>query len=293
MSTPRIAFGRLGRPGRGRHGRAARAAWDVLGVLVFALLFFPVYWAVATAFKPGKDIMTFDPVWFPTDVTLQNFADAISRAHFLSSLRNSLVITGSTVAISLLVALLAAVAVGRMRWRGRKAFVLMIIIVQMVPLNVMVIPLYLLLNKAGMTNQLYGVVLTYLAFLLPFTIWTLRGFVINVPVELEEAAMVDGCTRFQAFVRVVLPLILPGLVATSIYAFIQAWNEYVIAYVLLSDSERQTITVWLAAFVSGNQGTQWGALMAGSVLTAVPVVVFFMLIHRRIAAGLLAGAVKG
>jgi N,N'-diacetylchitobiose transport system permease protein len=141
-------------------------------------------------------------------------------------------------------------------------------------------------------NTLSGVIVTYLTFVLPFTIWTLRGFIHGVPRDLEEAAMVDGTTRFGAFVRVLLPLVVPGLVATSIFAFIQAWNEYIMAYVLLSSPEKQTLTVWLASFTT-NRGTAWGPLMAGATLTALPVVVFFLLVQRKIAFGLTAGAVRG
>jgi N,N'-diacetylchitobiose transport system permease protein len=139
---------------------------------------------------------------------------------------------------------------------------------------------------------LSGVIITYMTFVLPFAIWTLRGFILGVPRELEEAAMVDGTTRFGAFVRILLPLVAPGLVATSIFAFIQAWNEYIIAYVLLSSPEKQTLTVWLASFTT-NRGTEWGPLMAGATLTAVPVVIFFLLVQRRIAFGLTSGAVRG
>jgi N,N'-diacetylchitobiose transport system permease protein len=141
-------------------------------------------------------------------------------------------------------------------------------------------------------NKLSGVIVTYLTFVLPFCVWTLRGFILGVPRELEEAAMVDGSTRFGAFVRILLPLVAPGLVATSIFAFIQAWNEYILAYVLLQSPEKQTLTIWLANFTT-QRGTDWGSLMAGATLTALPVVAFFALVHRRIAFGLTAGAVRG
>ena len=162
----------------------------------------------------------------------------------------------------------------------------------MVPLNALIIPLYITLSRVHEVNKLSGVIITYMTFVLPFAIWTLRGFILGVPRELEEAAMVDGTTRFGAFVRILLPLVAPGLVATSIFAFIQAWNEYIIAYVLLSSPEKQTLTVWLASFTT-NRGTEWGPLMAGATLTAVPVVIFFLLVQRRIAFGLTAGAVRG
>jgi len=251
---------------------------------------FPVYWMVATAFKPGNDVLSYSPHWLP-DPTLVNFSDAIGRPYFWDSVKNSLIIVGSVVAASLVLAFLAAVALAKLRFRGRRAFVVVIFAVQMVPLGALIIPLYIMLSRVHQVDTLTGVIVTYVAFVLPFCVWTLRGFVAGVPKELEEAAMVDGSTRFGAFVRIMLPLVAPGLVATSIFAFIQAWNEFIIAYVLLSSQEKQTLTIWLANFTT-NRGTDWGSLMAGATLTAVPVVVFFVLVHRRIAFGLTAGAVK-
>jgi len=261
-------------------------------VLVFVAMFFPVYWMVTTAFKPGRDILRLEPKWFPSPGTLANFGDAIHRPYFWSDVKNSLIVVGVVVAASLLLAFLAAVAIARFRFYGRRAFIVVIIGVQMVPLNALIIPLFLQLARLGQVNKLTGVIITYLTFVLPFTVWTLRGFVMGVPRELEEAAVVDGCTRLGAFRRILLPLIAPGLVATSIFAFIQAWNEYILAYVLLQSPEKQTLTVWLASFTTV-RGTDWGPLMAAATLTALPVVVFFLLVQRRVAFGLTAGAVKG
>jgi N,N'-diacetylchitobiose transport system permease protein len=156
----------------------------------------------------------------------------------------------------------------------------------------LIIPLYILMSRVDQVNKLSGVIAMYLTFVLPFTVWTLRGFLLGIPKELEEAAMVDGTTRFGAFVRILLPLVGPGLVATSIFAFIQAWNEFIIAYVFLQSPEKQTLMVWLASFTS-LRGTEWGPLMAGATLTSIPVVIFFVLVQRRIAFGLTAGAVRG
>ncbi|MFN8148216.1 MAG: carbohydrate ABC transporter permease [Candidatus Nanopelagicales bacterium] len=271
---------------------AGRVAVNITGLVVIVVMAFPVYWLVISSFKPGKDLLTRTPQFFPTHPTLANYADALSRPYFWTSVRNSLIVTVVTVALSLVIAFLAALAVSRMNFRGRTAYVVMIIMVQMVPLTALIISLYLMLNAVHLTDQLVGVIFTYLAFVLPFTIWTLRGFVMNIPPELEEAALVDGCTRMQAFRRIVFPLVAPGLVATSVFAFIQAWNEYVLAYVLLSSQSKQTLTVWLAAFTT-QKGTEWGPLMAASVLTAMPVVIFFLLVQNRMASGLTAGAVKG
>jgi N,N'-diacetylchitobiose transport system permease protein len=276
----------------GRSRRLGSVGWNLLGVLVFLVMIFPVYWMVATAFKTGPDIFSYTPKWFPFPPTLANFGDAIHRQYFWQNVRNSLVVVAVVVTLSLTLAFLAALALAKFRFYGRKAFIVLIIAVQMVPLNALIIPLYIALSRAHQVNKLSGVIITYMTFVLPFTVWTLRGFILGVPRELEEAAMVDGTTRFGAFVRILLPLIGPGLVATSIFAFIQAWNEYIIAYVLLSSPEKQTLTVWLASFTT-NRGTAWGPLMAGATLTALPVVVFFLLVQRRIAFGLTAGAVRG
>jgi N,N'-diacetylchitobiose transport system permease protein len=280
------------RQGPSARRRLGRLGWNAAGIAVFALMIFPVYWMVSTAFKTGPNIFSYSPKWLPIPATLANFGDAIHRQYFWQNVRNSLIVVGVVVVLSLTLAFLAALALAKFRFYGRKAFIVLIIAVQMVPLNALIIPLYITLSRAHQVNKLSGVIITYLTFVLPFTIWTLRGFILGVPRELEEAAMVDGTTRFGAFVRVLLPLVAPGLVATSIFAFIQAWNEYIMAYVLLSSPEKQTLTVWLASFTT-NRGTAWGPLMAGATLTGLPVVTFFLLVQRRIAFGLTAGAVRG
>jgi N,N'-diacetylchitobiose transport system permease protein len=268
-----------------------RLVANVLGLLVFAVMTFPVYWMVATAFKPGRDILRIDPKFIPSPATLANFDDAIHRPYFWDNVKNSIIIVVAVVLLSLAIGFLAAVAIARFNFYGRRAFIVVIIGVQMIPTAAMVIPLYILLARADQVDRLSGVIVTYLTFVLPFTVWTLRGFVMGIPRDLEEAAMVDGCTRFGAFIRVLVPLIAPGLVATSIFAFVQAWNEFIFAYVLLSSQENQTLTVWLASFTT-LRGTDWGPLMAGATLTSLPVVVFFALVQRRVAFGLTAGAVR-
>jgi N,N'-diacetylchitobiose transport system permease protein len=267
-------------------------ALNATALVVFAVMIFPVYWMVTTAFKPGSEIFADTPVWFPWHPTLSNFGDAIHRPHFWASVKNSLIIVSVVVGASLVLAFLAALALAKFRFYGRRAFIVLIIGVQMIPLNALIIPIYLVLSKADQVDKLSGVIVTYMTFVLPFTIWTLRGFMIGVPKDLEEAAQVDGSTRLGAFVRILLPLIGPGLVATSIFAFIQAWNEYIMAYVLLHDPSKQTLTVWLAGFTT-SRGTAWGPLMAGATLTALPVVIFFALVQRKVAFGLTAGAVRG
>jgi len=273
-----------------RQGQAV--LWNALAALVFLVMVFPIYWMIATSFKSGRDILSLTPQWFPIHPTLANYEDAWHKPFFLNAVLNSVQVVGTTVLITLALAFLAAVAIARYNFGGRKAFIVLVIGVQMVPLNALIIPIYLLLDGAGQTDRLPGVVVTYLAFVLPFVIWTLRGFIANVPIDLEEQAMIDGCSRGGAFLRILLPLVAPGLVATAIYALIQAWHAYIVAYVLLPTNENQTLTVWLAGFTT-NHGPQWGPLMAAATLTSLPVVAFFIVIQKRVVANLSAGAVKG
>ncbi|MFG2969984.1 MULTISPECIES: carbohydrate ABC transporter permease [unclassified Streptomyces] len=271
--------------------KGSRRGWNLLGLLVFVTVGFPVYWMLNTAFKPAKDAIDPDPSLLPTGITLSNFRRALDIADFWGPVGRSLIVSLSVVVIGMVIGLLAALAISRFAFRGRKVVIVGILAVQMIPLVAMIIPVFLLLNDLDQYDKLSGLVITYLTFILPFTVWTLRGFIVNIPKELEEAAMVDGCSRTGAFVRVVFPLLAPGMVATSVYAFIQAWNEYLYALMLLSQ-EHQTATVWLANFTT-KHGTEYAPMMAGSTMMAVPIVVLFLLVQRKMAAGLTAGAVKG
>ena len=194
--------------------------------------------------------------------------------------------------IAIAAAFFAAVAVARTNFRGRRAYIVLIIVIQMIPQTALIIPLFVLLSRVHQQNQLVGVTFTYLAFVLPFSVWTLRGFIANIPKDLEDAAMIDGCSRVSAFMRVTFPLIAPGLVATAIFAFIQAWNEFTFAYVIIQDNSKETATVWLASFITQEQ-VDWGGLMAGATMLSIPIVILFLLVQRHFATGLTAGAVKG
>lgn len=289
---------------RERWRRLQRIAWNVAGLALVVVIVFPVFWMISTAFKPDTEINSFTPTWFSSEPTLQHFRDAVDPAlhpGFWDAVENSVVIVGVTVALSIVLAFLAAVALAKYRFSGRKLFIVLMIGILMLPAAGLVIPLYVVLARYGLTNQedafptgaLAGVILTFMTFLLPFAVWTLRGFILAIPRELEEAAMVDGSSRFGAFARILLPLVAPGLVATSIFVFITAWNEYIFANVILSSQSNHTLTIWLSYFAGTSRNTDWGALMAASTLTAIPVVVFFLLVQRKIAFGLTAGSVKG
>jgi len=270
-----------------------RLGWNLLGLAVFVVMAFPVYWMVATAFKSDDQINSYTPAWLPTQPTLHHFADAVGRPYFWTDVKNSVIVVVVAVAVSVALAFLAAVALAKYRFTGRSVFVVLMIGIQMLPPAGLIIPLYVVLARYHQVNALSGVVVTYLTFALPFCVWTLRGFIIGIPKDLEEAAMVDGSTRLGAFVRILLPLVAPGLVATSVFAFVTSWNEYIFARTLLNDQSKQTVTVWLSYFLGTQRQTDYGSLMAASALTAIPVVVFFLIVQRRIAFGLTAGAVRG
>ncbi len=273
--------------------RRARVGRAVATAAVCLVAVFPVYWMVLTSFKRGVDVQSRTPAFWPRVATLENYRKVFERDFFWTAARNSLIVTVVVVVLALLIAFLAAVAVARFKFRGRVSFIATILIIQMIPAEALVISLFRVLDGWQLINRILGLVLTYLVFVLPFTIWTLRGFVAGVPIELEEAAMMDGASRLRAFRSITFPLVAPGLVATGVFAFIQAWNEFVYALVVMNRPEAQTLPVWLQAFNEGARGTDWGGVMAGSTLMSIPVVVFFLLVQRRIATGMTAGAVKG
>jgi N,N'-diacetylchitobiose transport system permease protein len=272
---------------------ARRVGWNVLGVVFFAVSVFPVFWMISTAFKTDEQINSVTPTWVPTHPTLQHIRDALARPYFWTDVKNSLIVVLVTVAIAMVLAFLAAIALSKYRFTGAKVFIVLVIGIQMLPAAGLIIPLYVVLARYHQVNALTGVILVYLTVALPFSLWTLRGFMIGIPKDLEEAAMVDGSTRLGAFVKILLPLVAPGLVATSVFVFITTWNEYIFARILLNDQAKQTITVWLSYFLGTSRQTDWGALMAASTLTAIPVVIFFLLVQRKIAFGLTSGAVRG
>lgn len=265
---------------------------NTAAILVILLFGFPVYWMVVTSFKPTESILTVKPEFWPSSPTFSNYSSAFHRDFFSTAVKNSLIVVFVTVFISLAIALLASIAVARTEFKGKKAYIVILLIVQMFPLIALIIPLFVLLSNAGLSDTLPGVIIAYTAFVLPFVIWTLRGFLLGIPIELEEAALMDGCTRPQAYRRILFPLMAPGLVATATFAFIQAWNEFLLAYILTSSENKATLPVWLAGFTT-RTGTDWGPLMAASTIASIPVVIGFLAVQSKVSTGLTAGAVKG
>ena len=280
---------------RRRRLRPGRIAASAVAVLVALAWVFPVYWIVNSSLLPNTVLTSTTPRFLPVGGSFDNFIAVINQGTFWPALGMSTAITLTTVVFCLLFAFLAALAISRFRFRGRASFVLTVLFIQMLPAEGLFIAQYKLMSSHNLLNSVIGVSILYIAAVVPFTIWMLRGFVAGVPIELEEAAMVDGLSRTQAFFRITFPLLAPGLVASGVYAFLQAWNEFTIALVILQKEEYRTLPLWLRGFVqaSATRATDWGQVMAASTLVAVPVIVFFLIVQGRLTSGLVAGAVKG
>jgi N,N'-diacetylchitobiose transport system permease protein len=279
-----------------RQRRLTRVTLNGIALLVFGLSVFPVYWMVTTGFKPSDEIFTLEFIPFPINPTLDHldrvFTQGVAGHSIWVYLGNSLLVALAVVVLSGFFALLGATAIARYRFSGRSAYLILLLVIQMIPGEAMVIPLYVMLVRLGLTDQLLGLILVNSAAALPFGIWMLRTFVAAVPLELEEAAWIDGASRWKAYWRVVFPLMAPGLVATSIFSFITAWNEFIFALTLIRSQDKYTMPVALNFFIS-QRTTDIGAIMAASTLMTIPVVIFFLIVQRRLVSGLVAGAVKG
>lgn len=271
---------------------ARRRLWGAVAVVLALAWIFPAYWILNGALQPVEELRSPTPSFFPTELSLEAFGRAVD-GQFWASLRLSLSVTLICVAVALVCAFVAAVAISRFRFRGRVSFIIVVLTIQMLPPEALFISQYRMLDEWNLYNTVAGLSLLYVAAVLPFTIWLLRGFVDGVPVELEEAAMVDGCSRVRAFFTITFPLLAPGLIASGVFAFLQAWNEYTLAVVVM-DPDNRTLPLWLRGMTTvSNEAIDWPAVMAGSVLVAVPVIVFFMIVQTKMTQGLVSGAVKG
>jgi N,N'-diacetylchitobiose transport system permease protein len=282
-----------------RRGKAARkVALNATGLIVALLALFPIFWMISTAFKPATEIYSLTPHPLPSRPTVGNFSQVMNGQaaglglSFWTFFRNSLLVTVSSVVLASALSLLAAVAVARFRFRLRTSFLVMLLIVQMIPANALVIPLFLDYRSLNLLDSLTGLIILYAGLALPISIWLLRNFVATVPRELEEAAALDGASSARIFWRILFPLVAPGLVATSTFSFITAWNEFIFALTFLSTQSHYTLPIYVQYFF-GRGGANWGPIMAASTLYTIPPVVFFLIVQRRMVGGLVAGSVKG
>jgi multiple sugar transport system permease protein len=259
--------------------------------LVF--LGFPLLWLLSTAFKSPREFASVTPSLLPKDPQLSNFTEALDEQGLVRSMVNSLQVSIATTVLVIIVSLPVAYALARFRTRLRPVTNGWILVSQVFPVILIVIPLFMILRPLHLTNTIPGVVIVYMVWSMPFALWMLQGYVAAVPRELEEAAAVDGASRVRTIASVVMPLLRPGLIATAMFSFISAWNEFFFALVLLQDPEIKTLPLVLARFVGAEGQVQIGPLAAASVLATVPSLVFFAFLQRRLTSGLLSGAVKG
>ncbi|WP_329249484.1 carbohydrate ABC transporter permease [Streptomyces canus] len=262
----------------------------LLAYLVF--LAFPFLWLVSTAFKSPRELGSLHPTWIPRDPTLDNFRQAFDEQPLLRAAGNSLLAASAAAVIAVLIATPLAYVMARRRTRLAKAATGWVVVSQAFPLVLVIIPLFLVLKNLRLINSLAGLVLVYVVWALPFALWMLVGYVRAVPIELEEAAAVDGAGRLRTLVSVTAPLLAPGIVATALFAFITAWNEFFFALVLLKTSDKQTLPVVLTHFIGAEGVADLGPLAAAAFLATLPSLIIFAIIQRRITGGMLAGAVK-
>jgi multiple sugar transport system permease protein len=271
--------------------RAAHAAIYSVLVIATAIMMFPVAWMLTVSIRPNVEVMKIPPQWIPTVFTLAPYAKVLESTRYLRTFANSYFVALVVTAFSLFVGALAAYALARFRFRGQRSVIMFLIITQMFPLVLLCIPYFRIVVRLGLYDTLTSLILVYTTFTLPFCILMLRSYFVQIPKEMEEAAMVDGCTRLGAIVRTLLPLSFPALIGAGLYTFLLAWNEFLFAVVLIESWEKRVITVaiysLLAEFV-----TEWSMMMAFSVLASAPLVVAFIFLQRYVVQGMTAGAIK-
>jgi multiple sugar transport system permease protein len=278
-----------------RGGLAARlqsgASYAVL-VTLLMIVVFPFYWMIVTSFKSEDQMRSVVSMFWPSPFATENYDQLIRKTEFVSWYGNSIIVSVSSTLLATAVGTLGAYALARLRFRGRGFMASATLITYLVPPAILFIPLYAQIRNLGLANSLAGLIVAYPSFTVPFVTWLLMGYFESIPEELEEAAMIDGATRFGAFRRIVLPLAAPGLLAAALYAFTQAWNEFLYALVFITDARLRTLPVGLASFITGDV-YGWGYLMAGAVLTTLPVIAAYIYLQKYMVEGLTAGSVKG
>ncbi|MEU7580263.1 carbohydrate ABC transporter permease [Streptomyces sp. NPDC041068] len=275
-----------------RTKKTTRAAQYLALAAYLVFLAFPFLWLISTAFKPARELGSLHPTWIPEDPTLENFRQAFDEQPLLQAAGNSLVAALSAALIAVVIATPMAYVMARHRTRLAKAATGWVVVSQAFPFVLIIIPLFLILKNLHLINSLLGLIMVYVVWSLPFALWMLVGYVRAVPAELEEAAAVDGASKVRTFVSVVAPLLAPGVVATAMFAFITAWNEFFFALVLLKTPEKQTLPVILNRFIGSEGVADLGPLAAAAFLATIPSLVIFAIIQKRITGGMLAGAVK-
>jgi multiple sugar transport system permease protein len=278
--------------GGGLAGRLQSGVSYAVLLTLLVIVVFPFYWMIVTSFKSEDQMRSVISMFWPSPFATENYDQLIRKTEFVSWYGNSVIVSVSSTLLATAVGTLGAYALARLRFRGRGFMASATLITYLVPPAILFIPLYAQIRNLGLANSLAGLIVAYPSFTVPFVTWLLMGYFESIPEELEEAAMIDGATRFGAFRRIVLPLAAPGLLAAALYAFTQAWNEFLYALVFITDARLRTLPVGLASFITGDV-YGWGYLMAGAVLTTLPVIAAYIYLQKYMVEGLTAGSVKG
>ncbi len=272
-------------------GTAGSVLAFILLAAMIAFLLFPFYWTFVTSIKPERELYGQTVTYWPARVTFESYRKLFLEYNFVKPMLNSLLVAAATTIISLTVSLLAAYSFSRFRFKGRKFLMTLFLTNNMFPTVLLLIPLYAIMRRLGILYTPASLVLAYTTFTIPFSIWLLNGYLSDLPSSLEEAAMVDGANRSQAFLRIIFPILTPCIVATGAYVFMTSWNEYTFGVMFTNEANR-TIPVALKNLI-GQLGVEWGMLTAGGIITILPVCIMFFFAQKRLIEGLTAGAVKG
>ncbi|CAH0120640.1 MULTISPECIES: carbohydrate ABC transporter permease [unclassified Paenibacillus] len=273
-----------------RLGSRILFAGGILLLLFFSL--FPFMQMLSTSLKPADQLFAVPPVWIPEQVTFDNFAAAWQHQQFAHYFINSLFVSVVTCVLVIVVSVLAAYGFTRLEFAGRKFFLNVILVSQMFCISAIVIPLYKIVSSLGLLNTFPGLILAYMAFTVPVAVWLLRSFMLHIPVDLEESAMMEGASKLQAFVKVVVPLLRPGIGATAAYVFLLTWQEFLFSLVFMTEPSKRTLPIGIMDF-KGQYETNWGTMMAASIVISIPVFILFLIIQRQLISGLTEGATKG
>jgi multiple sugar transport system permease protein len=273
--------------------RLLLALYNLAVWLVVLAIAFPLFWMLSTALKPNEETFALPPTLLPVHPTLEQFQRLLTETPFVAYFINSVVVGLGTTAVVVVVAVLGAYGLVRFRFPGRELIAHLVLFTYLLPSVLLLLPLYLIISRLGLANSLAGLVIAYTTFALPFALWLLRSFVASIPIDLEEAAMVDGASRMAAFLEVVIPQALPGIISTALFTFILSWNEYLYALVFINVDSRKTLPPGVLTMLNQNQNVEWALLMAASVLMSVPVLLVFVFLQSHLTRGFGAGAVKG
>jgi ABC-type glycerol-3-phosphate transport system permease component len=275
------------------HYLASRVMLYLLAFTAVSVIGFPLFWMLICSFKPGGELYAVPPTFLPNEWTLQNYRDLFVQTNFLTYFANSLIVAFGATFLSLVVGGLGAYSLSRFRFFGIAAFSNATLVCYMLPEVLIVLPLYIYVVKLGMADTLISLIIANTAFTLPLALWFMRSYFNAIPISLEESAMIDGCTRLGAMMRVTVPLALPGIISVGVFSFNHAWNEFLFALVFVSSETNKTLPLGLATWIGQDNIYSWGMLLAGAVLVTVPVILFYLLVQRKLVVGLADGGAKG